>query len=532
MPISLSFHGAAGTVTGSCFLLETGRARVLVDCGMFQGSKTLKQLNYEPFPFDPGRIDAMLLTHAHVDHSGLIPKLMLAGFNKRIYATKATIDLLGCMLPDSGHIQESEVEFLNRRNKRRGRAEVTPIYKVVDAENALDLLEPVAYGTWASVAPGIRAKWWNAGHLLGSGSIEVEVETVGGVPKRILFSGDIGPDHKLLQPDPEAPAAFDIVVCESTYGHWDRLDMSDDERTKRLADEINAAKQAGGALLIPSFAVERTQELVADIVGLMDSKAVPEASIFIDSPLASKATAIFKRHAGELQNGDALLRGLASPQLHVTESVEESKALARFDGFHIIISASGMCDAGRIRHHLMNWLPERQATVLLVGFQAQGTLGRILQDGAKAVRIHGEDVIVRARISAIDSYSGHADGPELARWLSERKPIEQAVFLVHGEESAIEGLRSRTTAANIIAADRIFAPAMDDVFDIDGARPLRLAQAMARRIAPEAAARPDWHNELTELLLDINGAIDKAADARSRKTVIRRLKRALEQTAD
>jgi metallo-beta-lactamase family protein len=215
MPISLSFHGAAGTVTGSCFLLETSRARILIDCGMFQGSKTLKQLNYEPFPFDPRRLDAMLLTHAHIDHSGLIPKLMLAGFERRVFATQATIDLLGCMLPDSGHIQESEVESLNRRNKRRGRKEVTPIYTILDAQRSLDLLEPVAYRAWATIAPGIRAKWWNAGHLLGSASIEVEVEAeAGAVPNRLLFSGDIGPDHKLLQPDPEAPTAFDIVVCE------------------------------------------------------------------------------------------------------------------------------------------------------------------------------------------------------------------------------------------------------------------------------------------------------------------------------
>jgi metallo-beta-lactamase family protein len=533
MPISLSFHGAAGTVTGSCFLLETGQARVLIDCGMFQGSKTLKQLNYEPFPFDPRRIDAMLLTHAHIDHSGLIPKLMLAGFERGVYATQATIDLLGCMLPDSGHIQESEVESLNRRNKRRGRKEVTPIYTILDAQRALDLLEPVAYGAWATIAPGIRAKWWNAGHLLGSGSIEVEVATeAGGKPKRILFSGDLGPDHKLLQPDPEAPTAFDIVICESTYGDRDRLDVSDGERTKLLAAEINAARQAGGALLIPSFAVERTQELVADIVGLMDSKVVQDAMIFIDSPLASKATAIFKRHAGELQNGDALLRALASPHLHVTESVEESKALARFEGFHIIISASGMCDAGRIRHHLRNWLPDRKATVLLVGFQAQGTLGRILKEGAAAVRIQGDDVVVRAKISCIDSYSGHADGTELVSWLEERKPIGQAVFLVHGEENAIEGLRSRMKAANIIAAEQIISPTMDDVFDINGERPVRFAHGTTRRITPEAAARPDWHNELSGLLLSINDTMDKAADERTRKTVIRRLRRALEQVGD
>ncbi len=530
MPITLSFHGAAGTVTGSCYLLETSRARVLIDCGMFQGSKTLKQLNYGPFPFDPRRLDAMLLTHAHIDHSGLIPKLMLAGFEKRIYATPATIDLLGCMLPDSGHIQESEVESLNRRNKRRGRQQVEPIYTVLDAQRSLDLLAPAPYGAWAGVAPGIRARWWNAWHMLGSGSIEIEVEAeAGGKPQRMLFSGDIGPARKMLQPDPEALAAFDIVVCESTYGDRDRLDIPDGERSSLLAKEINAARQAGGALVIPSFAVERTQELVADIVGLMDSKAVPEASIFIDSPLASKATAVFKRHAGELQNGKALLRALASPNLHVTESVAESKALARFAGFHIIISASGMGDAGRIRHHLKNWLPERQATVLFVGFQAQGTLGRILKDGAKAVRIQGDEVIVRARICAIDSYSGHADGPELASWLGKRNPIGQAVFLVHGEERAAQALRARIAAAGIIADDRVFAPAMDDAFEIGGLRAVRLDHGKTPRISAEAAARPDWHNDLALLLLDINKSMDRADDQRSRNVVIGRLRRALEQ---
>ncbi|MGL4636148.1 MAG: MBL fold metallo-hydrolase RNA specificity domain-containing protein [Beijerinckiaceae bacterium] len=533
MPLVLSFHGAAGTVTGSCFLLQSDSARVLIDCGMFQGSKTLKQLNYEPFPFDPQLIDAMLLTHAHIDHSGLIPKLMLAGFKRRIYTTQATIDLLGCMLPDSGHIQETEVESLNRRNKRRGLGQVTPIYTVLDAQQSLDLLEPVTYESWVSVAPGMRARWWNAGHLLGSASIEIEVQgEAGSKPKRILFSGDLGPDHKLLQPDPVGPMGFDIVICESTYGDRDRFEFADGERAKLLADEINAARLAGGALLIPSFAVERTQELVADIVGLMNSNTIPQAAIFIDSPLASKATDIFKRHASELQNGKALLDGLTSPNLHVTESVEESKALARFDGFHIIISASGMCDAGRIRHHLRNWLPERRATVLLVGFQAQGTLGRILKDGAKAVRIQGDDIVVRARISSIDSYSGHADGPELASWVTERKPVEQAVFLTHGEESAIEGLRSRLSGDSIIAKHKIFAPTMDDAFDIEDVRPKLIENRAPRRIAPEAASRPDWHNELSELLLNINDTMSQAADERARKIVIRRIKRALEQNSN
>ncbi|MGH8734760.1 MAG: MBL fold metallo-hydrolase, partial [Burkholderiales bacterium] len=287
MGISIQFLGAAGCVTGSQFLVTVGERRVLVDCGMFQGSKTESALNYRAFPFQPSSVDAMLLTHAHIDHAGLIPKLVKQGFRNRIHATGATVDLCSIMLPDSGHVQETEVRQLNARNARRGRPLVEPIYGVADAEAAMKQFVATGYREWFEPVPGVRARFWNAGHLLGSASIEVEVmEAAGGVPMRILFSGDIGPAFKLLEPDPEAPSGFDYVLCESTYGATDRPEATDTDRRRHLAAEITAASRRGGALLIPSFAVERTQELMTDLATLMDETQVPQAMIFIDSPLA------------------------------------------------------------------------------------------------------------------------------------------------------------------------------------------------------------------------------------------------------
>ncbi|MBN8920731.1 MAG: MBL fold metallo-hydrolase, partial [Rhizobiales bacterium] len=352
MPIRLQFHGASRSVTGSCFALDNGRCRILIDCGMFQGSKTEKELNYRDFPFVPRDIHAMLLTHAHIDHSGLIPKLVKHGFQGPILATGATVDLCSVMLPDSGHIQEVEVDQLNRRNARRGLPHVTPIYTAEDATAAMTQCRPVTLGAWAQAGPGIRARYWNAGHLLGSASIEVEVQHDERPPVRVLFSGDIGPDDKLLEHAPEGPSGVDYVLCESTYGDTDRLETNFTRRRALLRAELEAAKRRDGALLIPSFAVERTQELLVDIVALMQAGSVPQAPIFIDSPLASRASAIFARHAREIPAGDDLTRALAMPNVRVTESVEQSKAIGRLSGFHIISAASVMCEAGRIRHHL------------------------------------------------------------------------------------------------------------------------------------------------------------------------------------
>jgi metallo-beta-lactamase family protein len=529
MSITLRFCGAARTVTGSCYFFQTPAGRLLVDCGLFQGPKTLKALNYSAFPFHPSDIDTVLLTHAHIDHSGLLPKLVREGFRGRIWATRGTIDLCSYMLPDSGSIQESEVAYLNRRNTARGRAEVTPIYTQADAIAALDAFRSVEYEAWFEALPGVRARYWNAGHLLGSASIEIEFAGAGaaGKPLRMLLSGDIGPDAKLLEPNPEAPTGLDYVVCESTYGDTDRPPVTRESRRECLAAEVRAAHAAGGALLIPAFAVERTQELIVDLVDLMDRGDIPAGPVFLDSPLAIRATEVFRQHTESLESDVNVDRLLSSPHLHCTETVEESKSIAKFTGFHIIIAASGMCDAGRIRHHLKRWLWHSNATVLLTGFQAQGTLGRFLNEGVKAVRIQGEQIKVAARIRRIDEYSGHADGPELARWIAARRPIHRGVFLLHGEEPALKGLSERIGERAVPAA-QVFIPILDDIYELTTSAPTPLDVAHRRRLAPEAVVNLDWHNDMSKLILDINDRIEAAADDRARGVIIRRLRRALE----
>lgn len=523
----LHFHGACRAVTGSCFLVETGSAKVLIDCGMVQGSKTEKELNYRPFPFRPGDIDAVVLSHSHIDHSGLLPKLVKDGFEGPIFATPGTIDLCSIMLPDSGHIQEMEVEQLNRRNAVRGKGAVEPIYTAEQAETCLTQFRPARLGDWTDVAEGVRIRLWSAGHLLGSASVELEASERGRAAVRVMFSGDIGPASKLFERDPEGPAGVDHVVCESTYGDVDRPAVSTNARRRLLLEEVRAAARRNGALIVPSFAVERSQELLTDLVGLMESGDIPPCPLFIDSPLASRASRIFAAHASEIEMGDALVRAMNAPQVRFTESAEQSKAIGKISGFHIVISASGMCEAGRVRHHLRNWLWRSEGTVLLVGFQAQGTLGRILQDGASRVRIMGEEIQVRARIASLDLYSGHADGSELARWVDRRKPISGSVFLVHGEQGAMDGLAARLKADPDAGA--IVMPELDQAFDIDrtGVRPV--AAAGPARIALDRPGHMDWHNDLSRLILDIDEAVRSAADERARQVILRNLRRALDQ---
>ncbi len=523
---SILRRGAHGN--GFVLSARTPSGRFLIDCGLFQGQKTLKELNYGAFPFRPADVDAVVLTHAHIDHSGLLPKLVREGFRGRILATRGTIDLCSYMLPDAGSIQESEVAALNRRNSARGRAEVSPIYTQADAVASLQSFQPVEYETWVGVIPGVRARYWNAGHLLGSASIELEFEgeNSAGQPLRLLASGDVGPDAKLLEPDPKAPAGFDYVISESTYGDRIRAATTPQQRRQRLAAEVKDAAAAKGALLIPAFAVERTQELIVDLVDLMERGEIPPAPIFLDSPLAIHATEVFRKHAASLDLNIDVNRLFNSSHLRFTETVDESKSIAKLTGFHIIIAASGMCDAGRIRHHLKHWLWSSRATVLLVGYQAHGTLGRFLQEGAKAVRIQGEEIRVAARIRAMDEYSGHADGSEITRWIAARRPIQRGLFLVHGEEQAIAGLAERV-AERIIPSAKLFQPVLDDIYELSTPAPMLLDVAHRRRLAPEAVTHLDWHNEMSRLVLDIDDQIAAAADDRARGVIIRRLRRAL-----
>ena len=527
----LTFHGAARGVTGSCHKLETASGTILIDCGMFQGSKTEKELNYRPFPFKAAAIDAVLLTHAHIDHSGLLPKLVHDGFSGSIHATAATGGLVGVMLPDSAHIQAMEVRHLNRRRARWHGDDVKPIYNDADVKRCLSLMRGHDYGDWFTVLPGVQARLWNAGHMLGSASVEIEVMVPGHrTPMRLLFSGDLGPAYKLLHPDPEGPSGVDYVICESTYGDTDRPAASDEMRRVLLCEEVKAAMRPDGALLIPSFAVERAQELISDLTRLIAQGDLPKIPIYVDSPLASRATEIFDRFSDTLEDGPAFDRALHSKNLHFTHDVEASKALDYVQGFHIVIAASGMCEAGRIRHRLKRWLWSDAATVLFVGYQANGTLGRILVEGAKTVRIQGDAYDVRARIRTIDLYSGHADGPELEGWIAARGPIKGALFVVHGEEPAMEALEARMTPR--LGETPVLRPVLDESFELTPVGPRADNTSSEPRIRPEQIGRLDWHNDVSALFLDLNEALTKTTDEKSRNVLIRMIRRALDDWKD
>jgi metallo-beta-lactamase family protein len=527
MTAILRFHGAAGCVTGSCALIATDRAKVLVDCGMFQGTKTLKALNYDSFPFEPTHIDAVLLTHAHIDHSGLLPKLGLAGFAGPIYATSGTRELCSVMLADSGSIQELEVEQLNRRNRRRARSQVRPIYTAADAEHVMRLFNDVDFDEWITAAPGIRARWWNAGHILGSASIEVEIEEAEGKkPLRLCFSGDIGPGGRDLADDPQGPADLDHIVVESTYGGTDRVMSGTVARRKALADELKAAHAAGGPLLIPAFAVERTQELIVDLIDLMERTEAPPGPIFLDSPLAIRASDVFLRR-GHLQSGENPFASLRESRLlQFTPSYSDSRDIEKQKGWHVIIAASGMCDAGRVRAHLRRLLPREEATVMVVGFQPVGTLGRLLVEGNKEVRIQGDEIAVRARIRDIDVYSGHADASGLVRWIEARKPVSGAIFLNHGEPDSLSALEARLVASGI-EADRIRVAALDQGYVLKPAGVAETVAAPRPRLPATAMGRLDWHNERVAFLARLQHKLESESDDERREQLLRRLEAVL-----
>ncbi len=526
----MKFCGAAQTVTGSCYQIRHPGGTFLVDCGMFQGSKSLKELNYGAFPFAPDETGFVLLTHAHIDHSGLIPKLIKDGFTGPVFATRGTMDLLSYMLPDSGYIHEREVEMLNRRAHQRGKKAVQPIYTKADGEASLESFRAVEYEQWFEPTPGVRARYWNAGHILGAASIEIEIAPGGkkAEPVRILFSSDIGPDRKMFHPEPEAPKGWDYVVCEGTYGDRVHTDASPEERREMLARAAGRVLAHNGVLLIPAFAVERTQELLADISMLMKSGALPKVPLFLDSPLAIRATRVFRAHGGDLADIGDGAEFLNDPNVHFTETVDESKAIHRYTGGIIIMAASGMCDAGRIRHHLKQYLPSASAMVLLVGYQAPATLGHLLANGAKAVRIQGEDIKVRADIRQFDFYSGHADRDGLIAWLTERGPIARRIILTHGEDHALAGLRDSLESAGIDPAT-VHIPELDEEFDLVRGLVSRNRKRKLRHVSQAAVRGTDWHNDLAQFSLDLRDALDGAADEKARAVILRRVRRALDK---
>jgi len=419
MAPTVRFLGAAQNVTGSCYLVETNGSRVLVDCGMYQ-ERELRSRNWDPFPVPPGTIDAIVLTHSHIDHSGLIPKLVRDGFKGRIFCTPATAEIAKIMLLDSAEVQEEDAAYKKRRHQREGRTgpyPEIPLYTRRDALDSYKLFEPSHYGLWTSVAPGIEAVLYDAGHVLGCAFVRLEVGTKGS-RRSIVFSGDVGRFDKPVLADPSAPGPADYIVVESTYG--DRLHNEARDLNAALVEVINSTVEKGGNLLIPSFALERTQDLIFRMKRLLAEKRIPEMMVFLDSPMAARITEVFEDHPEYL---DEDVRELFSdggspfdfPGLVTVRNPETSKSINKIRGSVVIIAGAGMCTGGRIKHHLTTNISRPESTIMFVGYQAEGTLGRQILDGNPEVRVLGNMYPVRARIIALQGFSAHADRDELLR---------------------------------------------------------------------------------------------------------------------
>ena len=439
-PPTVQFLGAAGTVTGSAHLVRAGGRTVLLDCGLFQGLKELRLRNWRDFPIDPAGIDAVVVSHAHVDHTGRLPLLVRQGFRGPVFCTAATRGLVEIMLPDAAHLQEEEAERANRRGYSKHHPAL-PLYTAGDAEAVMPLLAPRPYGTAFPVAPGIHARFRRVGHILGAASVELEIGN--SPPVRVAFSGDLGRYDRPILRDPEPVSAADVLLCESTYG--DRTHASADDAEEDLARIIRDGAARGGAILVPAFALGRTQELLWLLQELEEAKRIPSLPVYVDSPLAIEVTGLYGRHPedhdAEMQER-VRLNGSdwQGKRVRLVHRPEESKALNRVRGPVIIISASGMATGGRILHHLTQRLPDPRTTVLLVGFQAAGTRGRALKEGATALRMFGQEVPVRAVVECIDALSAHAGQDEILRWLDGFERPPRATYLVHGEPPAADAL--------------------------------------------------------------------------------------------
>lgn len=453
--MKITFLGAAKTVTGSNFLVEAAGKKFLVDCGMYQGKATEEKDNDDPFLFNVQDVDFMLLTHAHIDHSGRIPKLYNEGYRNPVYATKATCDLCKIMLPDSGHIQEMEIEWKNRKRKREGKQELPPLYTAEQAAKSVELFKPVSYDEIIDIDENIKVRFNDAGHMLGSAIIEVWV-TENGKTEKAVFTGDIGNNDIPLLASPTMIESADYLIMESTYGS--RLHMRNDDKAEMFLNIVSETIDNGGTVVIPSFAVGRTQEIVYELNKLKEKRDDEEflkkyeklmkVPVFVDSPLAISATEVFRENMDlfdddvkeEMEKGD---NPLEFPGLQFARTSEESKALNESNESSIVISASGMCEVGRIKHHLKHNLWNPKSTILFVGYQAPGTLGSKLVNGEKKVKIFGEEIVVNARIEYIEGYSGHADQEWLLNFIYSFITKPKQIFLVHGEEDAQEVLKEK-----------------------------------------------------------------------------------------
>jgi metallo-beta-lactamase family protein len=432
----VEFLGGVRTVTGSATLLEKGSLKWLVDCGMFQGGKELEERNRSVQLYHSKDLSFILLTHAHIDHSGLIPKLFREGFRGKVICTKATLDLCEVMLRDSGHIQEMEAEWQNRKSKRAGGKEAGPLYTVKDAERSLQYFQSVRYDEILTLTEGVKVRFQDAGHILGSAIIELWVEE-GGEEKKLVFSGDLGSSDQPIVRDPYWVEEGDFLWLESTYGN--RLHKSREETVQELLKIIQEAIGHQAKVVIPAFAVERTQDIIYTIGQLIRKGFIPSIPVYIDSPLAISATEIFKRNSDcfDQETKDLLLGGenpLELPEIIYTQSTEESKAINEDARPGIIVSASGMCDSGRIQHHLKHHLWREASHIVFIGYQGEGTIGRRIVDGAKTVRLFGEEIAVKAHIHTLGGFSAHADQKGLLGWLSHLNNPHLEVFVNHGEE--------------------------------------------------------------------------------------------------
>ena len=515
--MKIKFCGAAISVTGSCHLIITDKYKILLDCGQFQGGKAMEELNYMDFGFDPSEIDYMFLSHAHIDHCGRIPLLVKRGFKGNIYCTDATADLADIMLKDSGYIHEKEAEWKNRKAERAGRKFIEPLYTYKDAAASIEFLKPVLYGQTIEINEDIRVRFKDAGHILGSAIIEMWIKEAGKESK-IVFSGDLGVKGRPILRDPEFIEEADFVIMETTYGN--RVHPNNENSVKDLIDIILRTKERGGTVVIPSFAVGRTQELIYQLNMFYEENEdyrdrLEDLTVYVDSPMATNATEIFRRNAQvfDEETKEYILKGdnpLDFKNLKFTRTSDESRMLNFDPSPKVIISASGMCEAGRIKHHLKHNLWDPKNSVVFVGYQAEGTLGRSIVNGDKDVSIFGEKIHINAEIYNLEGFSGHADREGLLEWISSFTKAPKEIFLVHGEEKSkkdfADSIKKALGREAIVIEDfSEFDLETDSMIDKQDYRERIATEEEVMRIKTRLAR---VHDDLETILYNTNLAVD------------------------